>query len=49
MRQPWRLVVMAIGWLFVAIGAAGLVLPGLPGTIFLIMAAGLFARSSPRF
>ena len=49
MRQPWRLVVMAIGWLFVAIGAAGLVLPGLPGTIFLIMAAGLFARSSPHF
>ena len=49
MRQPWRLLLMAVGWLCVAIGAVGLVLPGLPGTIFLIIAAGLFARSSPRF
>ena len=37
------------GWLFVAIGIVGIVLPGLPGTVFLIAAAWCFARSSPRF
>jgi uncharacterized protein len=49
-RARWlQRVLFVIGWLFVAIGAVGLVLPGLPGTIFLILAAGCFARSSPRF
>ncbi len=31
------------------IGLAGLVLPAVPGVVFLIMAAACFARSSPRF
>ena len=37
-----------IGLLFVGVGIAGYVLPGLPGTIFLILAAGCFLRSNER-
>jgi uncharacterized protein len=44
--RPWLLV---FGWICAGIGAVGLVLPGLPGTVFLILAAWCFARSSPRF
>jgi uncharacterized protein len=47
-RLKRRLLFLA-GWLFVAIGIVGIVLPGLPGTVFLILAAWCFARSSPRF
>jgi uncharacterized protein len=49
-RPEWlRRLLLLIGWLFVVIGAVGLVLPGLPGTLFLILAAACFTRSSPRF
>lgn len=44
-----RLVYLGLGWLFVPIGAIGLVVPLMPGTVFLILAAACFARSSPRF
>ncbi len=37
------------GILALLIGFAGLVLPAVPGVVFLIMAAACFARSSPRF
>jgi len=36
------------GFVFLGIGIAGYVLPGLPGTIFLILAAGCFMRSNER-
>lgn len=36
------------GLLLTGIGIVGVVTPGWPGTIFLILAAGCFARSSPR-
>ncbi len=36
------------GTLAVALGVLGLILPGLPGVVFFIVAAGCFARSSPR-
>lgn len=39
----------ALGWLMVALGFVGLLLPVMPTTIFLILAAGCFSHSSPRF
>ena len=39
---------IGLGLIFVAIGSIGVIVPGLPTTIFMIAAAGCFARSSPR-
>ena len=38
-----------LGWAMVALGFIGLLLPVMPTTIFLILAAGCFSHSSPRF
>ena len=43
-RAGWLL----LGCAFVALGFIGALLPLMPTTIFLILAAGCFARSSPR-
>lgn len=45
MRWVW----LALGWLSVGVGTVGIVVPGLPTTVFFIMAAWCFSRSSPRF
>jgi uncharacterized protein len=37
------------GWCAVALGAVGVVVPGLPTTVFFVIAAACFGRSSPRF
>ena len=37
------------GWLAVGVGSIGVVVPGLPTTVFFIIAAACFSRSSPRF
>ncbi|MBR1124194.1 YbaN family protein [Bradyrhizobium lablabi] len=44
-----RIVYLALGWVFVALGVIGLIMPMMPGAVFLIVAAWCFARSSPRF
>ena len=44
MRGIW----IVSGLLLVAIGAIGVVVPGLPSTIFFILAAAAFSRSSSR-
>jgi uncharacterized protein len=39
----------AFGWVAVGIGTIGIVIPGLPTTVFFIVAAWCFSKSSPRF
>jgi hypothetical protein len=44
-----RAAFQGLGWLAVGLGAIGVVLPGWPTTVWLLVAAFFFARSSPRF
>jgi uncharacterized protein len=44
-----RVALLACGWLAVALGGIGVIVPGLPTTGFFVLAAACFARSSPRF
>ena len=37
-----------LGFIFLGLGIAGYILPGLPGTIFLILAASCFVRSNKK-
>ncbi|AZI41372.1 DUF454 domain-containing protein [Deinococcus psychrotolerans] len=44
-RHLW----LGLGFVFTAVGLVGTVLPLLPGTGFLVLAAWCFSRSSPKF
>lgn len=47
MRSPYRVLLAALGVLCVGIAGVGAVVPGLPTTVFLLLASYLFARSCP--
>lgn len=46
---PFRHVMFGLGILCTIVGIAGIILPGLPGTVFLLIAVWAFSRSSERF
>ncbi len=48
-RGPVGWLWFAAGWLAVGLGTVGVIVPGLPTTVFFIVAAACFARCSPRF
>lgn len=43
-----RIAYIAVGWLAVGLGLIGVVLPGLPTTPFMLVAAYSFSKGSPR-
>ena len=46
---PIKYFFLFFGFVFSALGFIGIVVPGLPTTVFMILAASCFTKSSPRF
>jgi len=49
LANPTRVVFGGLGWCAVVLAAAGVVVPGLPTTVFVLAASYCFSKSSPRF
>jgi len=49
MNHLKRYILLIIGFIFYFIGIIGYILPGLPGTIFIILAALCFISSHPKY
>ncbi len=48
-KKIYKYILIGFGWIFVALGIIGIFVPLMPTTVFFILAAGSFARSSDRF
>lgn len=48
-RCTLRYALLAFGCLMVALGVVGILVPGFPGTVFLLIALWAFSKSSERF
>ncbi|MEE2768281.1 MAG: DUF454 family protein [Actinomycetota bacterium] len=48
-RGPTRVLWLLLGFVSVGVGGVGVLVPGLPTTVFMVIGASCFARSSPRF
>jgi len=49
MKNLYKVLLISGGWIFVSLGFIGIFVPLMPTTIFLILAAACFARSSDKF
>ena len=47
--SPARRLYLLLGWLFFGLGAVGAVVPGLPTTLFMLLALWAFSKCSQRF
>jgi uncharacterized protein len=46
--KTWRWLPIALGWIALALGLVGLLLPVIPTAPFVVLAAYLFSKGSPR-
>ena len=49
LKKLYKYFLIGLGWIFVSLGIIGIFVPLMPTTIFFIIAAASFARSSERF